>query len=74
MNVDRMTIFTIGHSNRPVDELRDILAANGVTQLIDIRRFPRSASNPQFDTEPLRAALAASASRRSIPPGTPAGR
>jgi uncharacterized protein (DUF488 family) len=50
-------IFTIGHSTRSVEELLGILQERGVTQVIDVRRFPRSATNPQFNSDNLEAAL-----------------
>jgi uncharacterized protein (DUF488 family) len=49
---------TIGHSNRSVDEFLDILREARVGLLIDIRAFPRSRSNPAFNTERLSADLA----------------
>src|SRR5262245_26856887 len=61
--MDPTTLFTIGHSTRSVAELLQILGANGVTQVIDVRRFPRSASNPQFDSEVFQPALAAAGIR-----------
>jgi len=47
------TIYTVGHSTRSVDELIDILLAFSVTRLIDIRRIPRSQTNPQFNLDVL---------------------
>ena len=52
-----LTIFTIGHSTRPIDEFIELLRANGVTQLIDIRTVPKSRHNPQFNTDSLAASL-----------------
>jgi len=52
------TLYTIGHSTRTARELVDILRAFGVTRLVDIRRFPRSRTHPQFDLEALPATLA----------------
>jgi len=52
-----LTIFTIGHSTRPIEEFIELLRANGVTQLIDIRTIPKSRHNPQFDADRLRASL-----------------
>ena len=52
------TIYTIGHSTRPIGELIDLLSAQQVTQLVDIRRIPRSRHNPQYAQEALRASLA----------------
>ena len=35
-------LFTIGHSTRPIDEFVELLRANGVKLLIDIRTIPES--------------------------------
>lgn len=51
-------VFTIGHSTRALDELLQMLAAHGVTQLADVRSFPRSRRNPQFNADALALALA----------------
>ena len=53
------TIYTIGHSTRPIEELIDLLGAQQVTQLVDIRRIPRSRHNPQYAQDALRDSLAA---------------
>ena len=45
-----MQILTIGHSTRPIDDFRKILSTYRVTTLIDVRSFPRSFKNPQFNT------------------------
>ena len=52
-------MFTIGHSNRPLDEFLGMLRAHGVELLVDVRTMPRSRHNPQFNRESLPAALAA---------------
>jgi uncharacterized protein (DUF488 family) len=54
-----MSIFTIGHSIRPLDDFIAALEAHGVTRLVDIRTIPRSRRNPQFSGEALAASLAA---------------
>jgi len=54
-----LTIFTIGHSTRPIDEFLELLLKNGVKQLIDIRTIPKSRRNPQFNTDALAASLCA---------------
>jgi uncharacterized protein (DUF488 family) len=54
-----MTIFTIGHSTRPIATFLRLLAAHHVQRLIDIRTVPRSRHNPQFATEALAASLRA---------------
>jgi uncharacterized protein (DUF488 family) len=48
-----VTIYTVGHSTRPFDELVEILARHGVTQLVDIRSIRRSRHNPQFEERNL---------------------
>jgi uncharacterized protein (DUF488 family) len=51
-------VFTIGHGVRPLDELVETLRQAGVGILVDVRRFPGSRRNPQFNQGPLRDALA----------------
>jgi uncharacterized protein (DUF488 family) len=51
--------MTIGHSNRPLEELLRMLTAHGVDLLVDVRLMPRSRYNPQFNTEVLPEPLAA---------------
>lgn len=57
------TIFTIGHSTRGIEELIDLLRANGVGMLVDVRRFPGSRRHPQFNRESLEASLPAAGIR-----------
>jgi uncharacterized protein (DUF488 family) len=45
--------MTIGHSNRPLEELVAMLRAHGVTTLVDVRTVPKSRHNPQFNREAL---------------------
>jgi uncharacterized protein (DUF488 family) len=52
-----LTIFTIGHSTRPIAEFTELLQANGVEQLIDIRTIPKSRHNPQFNSDALARSL-----------------
>jgi len=54
---DLLTIFTIGHSTRPIAEFIDLLQSNGIAQLIDIRTIPKSRHNPQFNSDALAASL-----------------
>jgi uncharacterized protein (DUF488 family) len=56
---ERLTIFTIGHSTRPIDAFLALLRANGVRTLVDIRTIPRSRHNPQFCRQTLEGALGA---------------
>jgi uncharacterized protein (DUF488 family) len=44
-----MQVFTIGHGTRPAEELLEPLLEAGVRTLIDVRRYPSSRRNPQFD-------------------------
>jgi len=55
----RSPIFTIGHSTRHIDEFVELLRANGVKQLIDIRTIPKSRHNPQFNSDALAKSLRA---------------
>lgn len=48
-----LTIFTIGHSTRPIDEFISLLSAHGIRQLVDVRTIPRSRHNPQFGQDQL---------------------
>jgi uncharacterized protein (DUF488 family) len=59
------TIFTVGHSTRPLEEFIRILQAYGITRLVDIRTVPRSRHNPQYNRESLPAALEAAEIRYS---------
>jgi uncharacterized protein (DUF488 family) len=54
-----MHVFTVGHGVRPLDELVDSLREAGVATLVDVRRFPGSRRNPQFNQGSLRDALEA---------------
>jgi len=44
-----MTIFTIGHGVQPLEELVETLRGAGVQTIVDVRRFPASRRNPQFN-------------------------
>jgi len=49
-------IFTVGHSNRNLDEFTALLKEHGVQCVIDVRRFPRSKFS-HFNRENLELAL-----------------
>lgn len=51
------TLFTIGHSNRPLDAFIVLLKNYSLTALCDVRSMPYSRRYPQFNREPLREAL-----------------
>ena len=54
-----MMIYTIGHSTRPIEELLEILTGSQVALLADVRRYPGSKRNPQYNREALAASLVA---------------
>jgi uncharacterized protein (DUF488 family) len=55
----RVRVFTIGHGTRPAEELVACLHDARVETLVDVRRFPGSRRNPQFNQAALAEALAA---------------
>src|ERR1051325_3106170 len=48
-----MTVWTIGHSTRPIEEFVGLLKENQIQALADVRRFPGSRRHPQFGQEQL---------------------
>ncbi len=53
-----MAVFsTIGHSNRSLEEFIGLLAESKIERVVDVRAFPRSRTNPQFNIDTLPAAL-----------------
>lgn len=52
------TLWTVGHSTHPLREFLDMLHAHGITRIADVRRFPGSRANPQFNPERLARSLA----------------
>lgn len=44
-----VTIFTIGHSTRPIEEFLEILKHYNIIELMDIRTIPKSRHNPQYN-------------------------
>mgnify|MGYP003121505537 CR=1 FL=1 len=53
-----MTIWTVGHSNRTQATFLALLAQSGIALVADVRAFPRSRTNPQFNADVLESALA----------------
>jgi uncharacterized protein (DUF488 family) len=76
-----VTVWTIGHSTRSADELRDVLAAHEIEVVADVRRFPGSRRLPQFGSSALATSLDAAGigyrwiealgGRRRTDPGSP---
>jgi uncharacterized protein (DUF488 family) len=50
-------ILTIGHSNRSLHDFLQLLQAHHATLLVDVRKMPGSAKNPQFNRDELSRAL-----------------
>jgi uncharacterized protein (DUF488 family) len=55
-----ITIFTIGHSTRPLDQFIDMLTARDIQLVADVRTIPKSRYNPQFNSDALAKSLKAS--------------
>jgi uncharacterized protein (DUF488 family) len=52
------TLWTIGHSNRELNDFIALLTDESIQSLADVRRFPGSRRHPHFGHEQLSAALA----------------
>ena len=50
-------VFTIGHSNHSLEAFLALLAKHGVAAVADVRSAPFSRFCPQFNRDPLLAAL-----------------
>lgn len=53
-----VTLFTIGHGARSIDDFVALLRAAGVECLVDVRTAPGSRKHPQFGRDALQASLA----------------
>ena len=54
-----LRVFTVGHSNRSLEDLIALLSAHGVGHIADVRRRPASRRHPQFERRALAAGLGA---------------
>ena len=52
-----LSLWTLGHSTRPIDEFIGLLRAHQISLLVDVRTVPRSRYNPQFNTDTLAQSL-----------------
>ena len=52
-----MTVYTVGHSTRTLDEFLDLLAQHRIAGIADVRRYPASRRHPHFAREALARAL-----------------
>jgi uncharacterized protein (DUF488 family) len=57
MKTDIITVYSVGHGNRSLDELLRLLTTNGIKTLFDIRSYPYSRRFPHFCRDALREAL-----------------
>ena len=51
-------LYTIGHSNHSLETFLSLLERHGIEAVADVRSYPRSRYNPQFNRESLTEALA----------------
>src|SRR4051812_45158282 len=58
MAQEPLTIWTIGHSTRTVEEFIELLKAHQIEALVDVRHFPGSRRYPHFNKEQLADSLA----------------
>jgi uncharacterized protein (DUF488 family) len=58
MTGNPLPVFTIGHSTRTIADFVTLLRAGQVQLVVDIRRMPRSRTNPQYNIDALPGALA----------------
>jgi uncharacterized protein (DUF488 family) len=54
-----ISVLTIGHSTRPIEEFVQILHTHDVRRLVDVRTVPGSRRNPQFGSAALSDSLKA---------------
>ena len=57
MNPQPRAVYTVGHSNHPIDGFIALLRAHKIEALADVRSFPGSRRNPQFNQPALKHAL-----------------
>jgi uncharacterized protein (DUF488 family) len=50
-------LYTVGHSNHPIEKFIALLTANGINAVADVRSRPFSRRHPQFNKERLAAQL-----------------
>lgn len=53
-----LPFFTIGHSNRSLEEFAALLKTSRVERVVDVRKMPMSRTNPQFNKDTFPDALA----------------
>jgi uncharacterized protein (DUF488 family) len=58
MTLSGVTIYSVGHGDRPLARFVALLQSAAIVTLVDVRAQPGSRRHPQYDMEPLREALA----------------
>ena len=53
----QLHIFTIGHSNHPLDKFIHLLKRHEIESLVDVRRYPSSRRLPHFNRDDLASSL-----------------
>lgn len=59
LSLSEVTIYTIGHAARPLEDFIPLLKERGITRLVDVRTLPKSRHNPQFNQNVLQEELPA---------------
>ena len=52
-----LTLYSVGHSNRPLEAFLDLLAEQGIGLIADVRAFPASRRWPHFGKDALAQSL-----------------
>src|SRR5574340_402056 len=53
----KITLYTVGHSTRSIEEFIRLLQAYNIESVVDVRTIPKSRHNPQFNEDELRKSL-----------------
>lgn len=53
-----VSVYTVGHSTRTLEQFVEIVSGFGVDTIVDIRTVPRSRTNPQYNLDTLAHRLA----------------
>lgn len=62
-------VYTVGHSSRSLGEFIQLLETYHISEVVDVRKIPRSRHNPQFSGETLHEALKAAGIKYLHVPG-----
>jgi len=56
-SLERISVWTVGHSTLPIDEFVSVLSSFQIELLVDVRSFPGSRRYPHFNKESLGGSL-----------------